>query len=214
MATEVEARFAADDAAPLDALARRHGLGRAVLGPPLTVDETDRYLDTDDGRLAAERWACRLRSRGGVTRISLKGPPEAGDRDAWHHRRPEVEGPANDRLEPSSWPASPARDLLDRLRGGRPLRERLRLVQRRTERSVALDRTPLGTLTCDEVRVERGDAIAGELHIVELELHGDDPSHAPALEALAGELAATPGLRAEPRTKLERALELLGESPA
>ena len=49
-------------------------LGRAVLGPARTVDETDRYLDTDDGRLAAALWACRLRSREGTTRISLKGP--------------------------------------------------------------------------------------------------------------------------------------------
>ena len=75
MPTEVEARFRAESAEPLAELAGRARLGRARLGSPRTVDETDRYLDTIDGRLAAARWACRLRSREGTTRISLKGPP-------------------------------------------------------------------------------------------------------------------------------------------
>ncbi len=211
MPTEIEARFAADGPGPLEALVRIPTLGPAALGPPHAFDETDRYLDTADGALAAARWACRLRRREGVTRISLKGPPEAGDRDDWHHRRPELEGPADDDLDPASWPASAARELLDRLRDGRPLGERLRLLQRRTERSVTLGGTAFGTLTCDEVRVERGHVEAGRLHIVELELHGDDPDD--TLAALAAALATFGGLRAEPRTKLELALHLLGEDP-
>lgn len=214
MATEVEARFAADGPAPLETLCVVARLGPAVLGPARSVEEVDRYLDTEDGALAAARWACRLRSRDGVTRISLKGPPEVGDREEWHHRRPELEGPADEALDPSAWPASPAHELLDRLRADHPLSERVRLVQRRTERSVAIAATPIGTLTCDEVRVERRGSAAGRLHVVELELHGDDPALAPALDALAATLAALPGLRAEPRTKLERALELLGERRA
>lgn len=212
MPTEVEARFAADGREPLEALMRIARLGPAWLGAPNTVDETDRYLDTEDGALAAVRWACRLRSRRGVTRVSLKGPPEGGDRDDWHHRRPELEGPATDDLDPSAWPPSAARDLLERLRGGGSLRERLRLVQRRTERAVTLDGIPLGILTSDEVRVEREASAAGDLHIVELELHDDRrPEASAALETLAGVLGSVPGLRPEPRTKLERALDLLGE---
>ena len=214
MPTEVEARFAADGPLPLEALTRAARLGPAVLGRPRTADETDRYLDTDDGALATARWACRLRTRDGLTRISLKGPPEAGDRDDWHHRRPELEGPATEELDPSAWPPSSARDLLDRLRGGAPLRERLRLVQRRTERSVTLDGIPFGTLTCDQVRVEREGSAAGDLNVVELELHDDEggADARAALETLAGALDSMPGLRPEPRTKLERALDLLGES--
>ena len=57
MATEVEARFRADDAVPLDALAAASHLGRATRGPPTTVDEVDRYLDTEDGHLSAALWA-------------------------------------------------------------------------------------------------------------------------------------------------------------
>ncbi|MGH2418652.1 MAG: CYTH domain-containing protein, partial [Candidatus Limnocylindria bacterium] len=144
MPTEVEAKFRAESAEPLAELATRPRLGRAVLGRPRTVDETDRYLDTADGRLEAARWACRLRSREGTTRISLKGPQVEGT-VGWYHRRPEVEGPATPTVDPDGWPPSPALDLLATLRAGRPLVERLRLQQRRTERAVALDDgTPIG----------------------------------------------------------------------
>ena len=62
-ATEVELKYAATPAA-LAALARAPRLGPADLGAVLVNDETDRYLDTADRRLAAVAWACRLRSGG------------------------------------------------------------------------------------------------------------------------------------------------------
>ena len=209
MPTEVEAKFRAESAEPLIELAIRPRLGRAVLGSARTVEEVDRYLDTDDGRLAAARWACRLRSREGTTRISLKGPP-VDPVTGWHHRRPEVEGPATDAIVPEEWPASPALDLLDRLRDGRRLVERLRLYQRRTERAVTLaDGASIGTLTMDLVRMAAGGTDLGRLFMVELEL---DPSSSAAeaeLDGLAAELGSTDGLLAEPRSKLEHALERL-----
>jgi inorganic triphosphatase YgiF len=209
MPTEVEARFRAETAEPLVELAARPGLGRAVLGVAATVDETDRYLDTDDGRLAAARWACRLRAREGATRISLKGPPAATSEE-WHHRRPEVEGPATPAIDPDAWPPSPAHELLNRLRAGRPLAERLRLDQARTERAVSLDDgTVIGTLTLDRARITHGGMDLGELFVVELELHAASGAGEDELEGLATSLEATEGLVAEPRSKLERALERL-----
>ena len=210
MPTEVEAKFRAEGPEPLEALAAVGSLGRAVLGQARTVDETDRYLDTDDGRLAAALWACRLRSREGATRISLKGPPrEEAMAEAWHHRRPEVEGPATDEIAPASWPPSEARDLLESLAGGHALAEHLRVRQRRTERAVTDGAGPIGTITLDRVRLAAGATDLGELFVVELEL---DPAseHAEAqLHGLAEALAAVPGLVAEPRTKLEHALHRL-----
>lgn len=206
MRDEVEARFRANGPGPLLRLAARPTLGRASLGTARMVVEEDRYLDTEDGRLRSLRWACRLRSREGSTRISLKGPPDA-PATGWLHRRPEVEGPASSVVDPDAWPASAARAFLLELSGGAPLVEWLRLLQERTERAVAIDGRPVGSLTLDAVDAERAGLPIGVMHLVELEL----PPEADAerdLPELARALAAEPGLEAEPRTKLEIALEL------
>lgn len=210
MRTEVEAKFRAQTGDPLDDLAERATIGRALLGPGRTVDEMDRYLDTEDRRLAAAGWACRLRSRDGAVQISLKGPPSDSDH-GWSHRRPEVEGPATETIDPAVWPPSAAADLLADLAAGLPLSELLRLNQRRTERTVALvDGRPLGTLSLDRVRVSAHDVHdCEELFIVELELDPDSPRGEDELAGLATALASIPGLAADPRTKLEHALERL-----
>jgi triphosphatase len=208
MAIEVEAKLRADGPDVLDALAAIPALGRASLGPAAMVAEVDRYLDTEDGALAAARWACRLREREGQLRVSLKGPPDAPTTEAGVHRRPEVEGPATDVLDPSAWPVSEARDLLAELAGGAPLRERLRLRQQRTERAVTLDGTRLGTLTLDVVEIEAGGRSAGALHVVELEMDPSSSDEAALAEA-AAHLGRMPGLTPEPMTKLEHAIERL-----
>ena len=211
MPTEVEAKFLAESTEPLDALAARPRLGRALLGAPRTVDETDRYLDTADGRLEAARWACRLRTRDGATRISLKGPPGEGT-GGWYHRRPEVEGAATAMIDPDGWPESAALDLLATLREGRPLVERLQLRQQRTERRVSLeDGASIGTLTLDRVRMSAHGTDLGELFVVELELDASSPGAEAELDGLARELAAIDGLLPEPRSKLEHAIERLDD---
>ena len=211
MALEVEARFRADGQATLDRLAARPTLGAAQLGEPRAVEEVDRYLDTHDGRLRTALWACRLRSREGATRISLKGPPDA-PASGWLHRRPEVEGPATDVIDPRRWPPSAARDLLDELARGAPLVEWLRLVQRRTERAVVVAGRHVGTLTLDAVAAERDRRALGNLHVVELEIRAETGVEAD-LAPLAEVLAAEDGLAPEPRTKLELALDF-AEPPA
>jgi inorganic triphosphatase YgiF len=204
---EVELKFLARDSAALERLATVPGLGRAALGSPETYDELDRYLDTDDGRLAAERWACRLRTRRGATIISLKGPaqPHPGGHPALH-RRPEVEGPATPVIEPDEWPASEARDRLIELSAGHPLVERLALAQRRTERPVTVEGRGIGLLSLDRVTILHAGVEMGRLCCVELESAGPD---AEAIVPLAAALAAIDGLAADRQTKLERALGMI-----
>lgn len=202
MPTEVEAKYLAT-AAALDALGRATTLGDADLGLPRAFDEVDRYLDTADGRLAAVHWACRLRDRGAGPIVSLKGPADSVDGAI--HRRPELEGPAADSLHPEDWPSSDARDLLLRLAGAAPLAERVRLEQRRVERSVRVGEHHVGTLSLDTVVVRHAErAIGDPMHVVELELASDD-AHEP-LRSLAASLSSLPGLTADASSKLEHAL--------
>jgi inorganic triphosphatase YgiF len=208
MPVEVELKLSASGAGPLEWLASVERLGKARLGPATTIDELDRYLDTPDRRLASARWACRLRTRGDRTIVSLKGPAEPGSGGALH-RRPEVEGPATAEPDPPAWPPSEARDFVDELRAGQPLAERLALAQRRTERAVLIDGARLGTLSLDRVRVLHDGAPLGELHVAELELTAG--ANEAQLGELAAALAAVEGLRPDPTTKLERALALLDE---
>lgn len=210
---EVELKLRAETDAPLQALAMADRLGSAELGPPSEVEELDRYLDTADGRLAAAGWACRLRTRDGSTRISLKGPAQhvAG---ASLHSRPEIDGPASADEPLERWPESEALDRLRALSGTLPLLERLTLAQHRTERTATIDGVRAGLLTLDRVRLEHRGVARGSFLAVELELEtaalerGLDP------EVLAAALRAIPGLAEEPHTKLERALAMLETSVA
>ncbi len=207
MAIEVEARFRVTDPSAVASLSDTSHLGEAELGPPTAFEETDAYLDTADGALEAARWACRLRQRRGIAIVSLKGPPESGT-GGWLHRRPELEGPATPEPVPERWPPSNARTLLDRLRGGNRLVVRLTLRQHRTERVVTVDGVSAGVLSLDDVTVLGPDGPVGSFGIAELELA--DGATAERLPALAEALAAIDGLEAEPRSKLESALELMG----
>jgi inorganic triphosphatase YgiF len=206
MPVEVELKFRAESDAPLVALTRADRLGEARLGPPISYDEDDRYLDTADGRLAAARWACRLRRRGGIVIASLKGPAELVSPDGMH-RRPEVEGPAAPSLDPRDWPSSAARDLVLRVTDGASLEEFLRLRQRRTERAVEDGGGRLGTLSLDRVDVERDARRVERLLVVELELTPE--ADGGDVAGLAEALTAVDGLQPDPRTKLEHALSAL-----
>ena len=213
---EIELKYRAHDDAVLERLAATPKLGPAALDPPRTFDELDRYLDTADGRLAAARWACRLRTRDGRTVISLKGPAAAElvTDPAALHRRPEVEGPATAAIEPAAWPPSEARDRLLGLTHGAALEERLALAQQRTERAVRLDGVRVGTLSLDRTEILRAGKRIGGLLVVELELTTDLELARTSLDALADALGALDGLEPDPLTKLEVALQLVGDRNA
>ena len=210
---ESELKYRADDEAPLFALASAPTLGPATLGPARTIDELDRYLDTPGLRLAARRWACRLRTRQGRTFLSLKGPAEHESGAAMHQRR-EIEGPATDDPQPAEWPASEARDRLVEMTDGEPLVERLTMAQRRTERAVVQGGAEAGLLTLDRVRVVHGGKEIGRLLMVELEL--DPAALADGLDPrpLAIALSSVIGLHRDPLSKLDHALDLASARPA
>jgi len=188
---EVELKLAAGDDEPLRHLAGAPALGPAALGPARHVAETDRYLDTASRRLAAAGWACRLRSRGPRTIMSLKGPAEHRMGEALH-RRPEIEGPEAERRAAE-------------LAGGQRLLELVRLEQARITRAVTRNDTPIGDLWLDRCRIVAGGRTLGQLRVVELELAGTE---AGAQDVLAA-LLAVPGLAPDPLSKLEHALALL-----
>jgi inorganic triphosphatase YgiF len=210
LSLESELKYRAETDATLDALASPPELGPATLGPAHTVEETDRYLDTEDRHLARARWACRLRTREGRSLISLKGPSQhvAG---AALHQRPELEGPSDGNLDPASWQPSPARDLVLELTGGALLSERLSLVQRRTEREVVLAGRRVGLLSLDRSRVLHAGRQVGVLRVVELELAPDALVDGLDPAPLERALAAISGLTPDPASKLERALALIGK---
>ncbi len=201
---ETELKLRAQTDVPLEALALAARLGPAELGAGRVVHETDAYLDTADGLLAAAGWACRLRDRDGVRRVSLKGPPQH-DPGSSLHRRPEVEGPVGEGHAPSAWPPSPARSLLLKLSAGRPLVERLALEQQRVERPVVVGGRRIGVLSLDRVRL-RGHGDVPALRVVELELDAARVAEGLDTAALADALAGVPGLRPDPHTKLAWAL--------
>ncbi len=206
---EVELKYSAAGEA-FTRLAQVEALGPLRLGATHGYDELDRYLDTGDGRLAAAGWACRLRHREREYLVSLKGPAEGGGGAL--HRRPEVEGPATDGLDPRDWPDSPARAFLAQLAGGlAPLVERLRLRQRRVEREALLDDRAVGVLSLDEAVVLAAGEELATLRDVELEL-GAEVEHLAAQVDAA--LAAVPGLLAQPASKLARALALMENDDA
>ncbi len=89
------------------------------------------------------------------------------DRDPLH-RRIELEGPANARLDPDGWPSSPARELVDELRGAARLRALFTIRQRRAVRDI---RAEDGTaqLSLDEVEVLVGRTVVGTFAELEIE---------------------------------------------
>lgn len=206
--TESELKLRADSDAPLAELAVIERLGPARLGKGRTVEELDRYLDTVTLRLAALGWACRLRHREGAVSLSLKGPAEH-EPGAPLHLRPELNGPATQEVDPAAWPPSTARDRLVAMTAGEPLVERFRLAQARTEREVRWGPKRIGTLSIDRVLVLHQGVELGTLSLVELELEpiaaaaGLDP------EPLSRALQRISGLRLDPLSKLEHALDMI-----
>jgi inorganic triphosphatase YgiF len=214
MAIEVESKFRAVDQRTLQRLSTIDRLGPAWLGEARVASETDSYLDTTDGRLAAAGWACRLRSRADRAIVSLKGTAASriGDRSGTH-RRPEIEGPATAEMRPDAWPPSEATELLLALSGGARLHERLRLKQRRTERAVLLEGHRIATLSLDEVDVlDPAAGSVGRVLVVELEHAGGARDE--ELAAVADAVRAQPGLTPDPLTKLDHATRLIAESRA
>ena len=177
---EVELKYAVSDVAGVQAFlegAWTTALPDVVLGEASVRLVEDRYFDTTRGALRRHGFGARLRRRGATVTLTVKSlaaddeagtsPDTAVQADALH-RRIELEGPANPRLEPDGWPSSPARELVDELRGGARLRALFTIRQRRAVRDIhAEDGT--AQLSLDEVEVFVGRTVVGTFSELEIE---------------------------------------------
>ncbi len=196
---EVELKYRVTDVAALRAWLESgwaEALPWATLGPPRSKAVEDRYFDTAREALRHHGFAARLRRVGGRHLVTVKSlaPDEldgeertAADRpdDTGHdpedavHRRIELEAPASGRLDPGTWPSSPARELIDELRGAARLRGLFTIRQVREVREVS-GSGGTAQLSLDEVRVIAGRSVVGTFAELEVESTGG------SLDLLAG----------------------------
>jgi CHAD domain-containing protein len=202
---EVELKYRMTDTSTGERLIAADELaGFTALGPAVTVENLDRYLDTPGGALATAGYAGRLRTGRKGTVITLKGLRREDDGGAVH-RREELEGPADAAAGAAAWPASAARDAVLAIAGETLLVELVTIRQVRRKRSYGRD----GAVV--EVSLDAAEVVAGERTIerfaeLELELREGDER---ALDPLADLLSDMEELVPSETSKLERALEAM-----
>jgi CHAD domain-containing protein len=209
---EIEAKYTAPDAASFESLLQLKTLGAYTLRPKGERELLDHYFDTADRALLKGGYACRLRegeadsARVAAWVATIKG---LGGADGALHQREEHEAEVPPHSAFPDWPESPVREMVSRLSGGEPLVELFSLCQHRARRAVKQGRRLVGELSLDRVEMGAGDGKA-TTHEVEIELSPtgtmDD------LKALDEALQVFK-LRAQPKSKFERALELLDAPP-
>ncbi len=204
---EIEAKFAAPDAETLRRLKTVKRLTGFTLATGQTKQVHDTYLDTADRAILAAGYACRQRVQADGVLITLKG---LGGAKGAIHRREELEILLPEAQPPAKWPASPVRDRVLQLIGKARLIPLLELQQTRTVRPMRHNRRLVAEMSLDEVHltVKNEEQVHFELE-VELTPRGTE-SH---LAEIATHLQDEWGLKPEPCSKFERALESLGEMP-
>jgi CHAD domain-containing protein len=210
---EVELKYLVRDLEALRAwLARGWGgtLEGASMGEPQTVEVEDRYVDTAYGALEQAGFGARLRREDGGP-ISVTVKTISRDRAAGGatdeaaptgpvalSQRVEVEGPADERLDPDLWPPSAARELINEIRAGARMRTLFTIDQRREWRKLELDDGGV-LVTLDWVAVFRGARPLASFSILEIEAAGRGTN----LGRLAPLIEATGFVTPEPRSKEE-----------
>jgi CHAD domain-containing protein len=205
---EVEAKYRIATSGAADRYLVAPELGPFVAqGAVRQIRIQDRYVDSPDWALARAGFAARLRKTSRGTQIGLKARAAASGHV---HRREEIEGPADDGLTPSAWPASSARDVVLELCGDQQLVEVVTLRQLRRIRPMqASDST--AELSVDEVEVvSRGETI-DRFEELELELKSGGEEELGQVVAIFDKDAV---LRRQTRSKFDRALKAIRGSIA
>ena len=207
---ETELKYAVADGEALGRWLDDGGLGPTgyASGAWRELELEDRYLDTPDERLRAAGYAARLRRVADEVIVSVKGRGEGdGTPRLGLHRRAEIEGPANDSLDPAGWPDGEARELVERVVAGAPLRERFCIRQHRRERPLlAADGTPVALLSLQDAALYDAGRELGRQQALEIELRGDSEE---PLETIARAVEASGLVEPERRSKEDWAEELL-----
>ncbi|MBN1979874.1 MAG: CHAD domain-containing protein [Anaerolineae bacterium] len=200
---EIEAKFAVPDAKILRRLKTVKRLDDFTLAAGQTKQVHDTYLDTDDRAILAAGYACRQRIQAEGILVTLKS---LGGAEGAVHRREELEILLPEAHPPAEWPESPARERLLQLVGKAQLVPLFELRQTRTIRPLHRNRQLVAEMSVDEVRLTVRDEKKGYFELeVELTPQGAE-SH---LAEIAAHLQDEWSLKPEPRSKFERALELL-----
>jgi CHAD domain-containing protein len=218
---EVELKYLVRDVQALRSwLARDWGgaLDGVEVRDEQTVEVEDRYLDTAYGALDHAGFGVRLRREdGGPFRINVKSasrdrPGEADVAGAEDPRalskRMEVEGPADEHLDPDAWPPSAARELINEVRDGARLRTLFTINQRRQRQTLELDDGTV-QVTLDWVAVFRGARPLSSFSILEVEAKGGAGAN---LARLAVLIEATGFVTPEPRSKEDIAREYVAQA--
>jgi CHAD domain-containing protein len=187
-------------------------LGDVTVSPAITAEVEDVYFDTPHRALERHGFGARLRRRGRTVTLTVKSGgrtsvsvPGGRVPSRALRRRIELEAPASVRLDPDAWPPSPARELVDELRGAARLRALFTIHQRRHERRVS---APDGTalFTFDEVEVHAGRTVVGTFHALEVE---SSDGREGLLGRVAEVLEASGLVEPEPRSKEEIARSMV-----
>ena len=217
---EVELKYLVRDLEALRSwLARDWGgaLDGVEFGNEKTVEVEDRYIDTAYGALDQAGFGARVRREDhGPYTVTVKsashdrpGADEEKEDDSKAlSQRVEVEGPADERLDPDRWPSSAARELINEVRDGARLRTLFTINQRREKKTLALDEGPV-LVTLDRVAVFRGARPLASFSVLEVET----PKASGAdLKRLAGLIEATGYVVPEPRSKEEIARHYVAQA--
>ncbi len=204
---EIEAKFAVPDVETFRRLRAADQLGGLALSVVQLKQVSDTYLDTPDRRILAAGYACRRREEAEGIVMTLKGL--RGLEGAVHRREElEVQLPADQ--PPAEWPASPVRNLVLQLIGDAPLTSLFNLHQTRLLRRMSQGQQIVAQLSLDEVHM----SVAGrDQAYFELEAELAPSGNEDDLAAIVAHLQDDWSLRPEPRSKFERALAFLEETP-
>ena len=203
MTIEIEAKFTVPDRLVWQRLLSLEHLAGMVPAGWIRHLITDVYLDTATRALQAGGYACRLRQEDQGSRLMLKAIVRAPG--AIQHRQEfEVRSVAGtDPLQPASWPAGAARDLLRTLAGEQTLQQLFIIEQERLVCRLLAGERPAIELSLDRSRIGSGPPL------LELEAELLPAGQESELERLVRVLVEEWGLVPQAQSKYERGLARL-----
>jgi len=207
---EIEAKFALPHRQVFRRLQTTDHLAGFALSSGRTKRVQDTYLDTAGHLILTAGYACRQREQEEGVLITLKSL--SGTEGAVHRREEwEVLMAAGQPVHPvTRWPAGPVRDRVCQMTGEEALTPLFTLQQTRFVRRVTQAGRQVAELSLDEVHLASGDR---ELTFLELEVELAAQGLEDDLAIMANCLQDEWGLSPEPRSKFERALAFLEETP-
>jgi CHAD domain-containing protein len=200
---EIEAKFAVPDSETFQRLQTIDQLAGFALGTGRVKQVHDTYLDTPGQLILAAGYACRRREQDGRILMTLKGLETIAGAV---QRREELEVTLSSNEPPLNWPEGPARDKALQIVGEELPSPLFDLHQVRTVRQVSRQDQPIAELSLDQVRVAIGDR---EQTYLELEVELQPAGSEEELAVIAACLQTEWRLHPEPRSKFERALNMV-----